>query len=54
MLNRIGDSAEPCNKPFLGVRSRLVCPALVLSLKLQFGKVMPETAVHNETHKMAV
>ena len=38
-VNKIGDSVEPCGKPFLSMRSRLICPVLVLSLKLRFDKM---------------
>ena len=40
MLKRSGDSVDPCNTPFLSRRKRLVCPQLVLSLKLRFDKMV--------------
>ena len=40
MLKRNGDSVDPCITPFLSKRRRLVCPELVLSLKLRFDKMM--------------
>ena len=39
MLTTIGDSVEPCGKPFFSMRCRLICPTLVLSLKLRFDKM---------------
>ena len=39
MLNKIGNSVESCSKPFLSKRNQLICPAFVLSLKLQFDNM---------------